>query len=294
MALISYWQVPDEWIPLVSKILQWNDRYRVASIRKKPGFFSVKRRQCLTLSSLQPRAAEEWAKLSQVEKEAWASAATASNQLSFQLFLRDVAARVKNDLTLPGTPSDYAQYLCGRVAIEYPASGFLIKQEHPFSYFILRKVRGTRDQYDPVEVLEDFDLPFQIGISWHTDLTAVGPNPRARFFVEILSHYQGRDIVSEHSIEFGLQDSWRRDTLTISSVLGKPKGYTAYLDVQDAQGVMDWDNVRLFHSEVNFARDPKCDHVGTSYTGAFFMVAKNWEDSISPPGVFYDSIYYNL
>jgi len=294
MARISYWQVPPEWKDLLEKIIIWNNRYGFVSVRRKSLFTSVKRKKNLTLKSVIPLASEQWALLTPAEKDAWASAGQKSNQKSFQLFVRDIAARLKNGLPYPGTPSDIVQYNVGRVMITFPAAGFLIRQEHPYKNWVMRKVRGTRDQYEPIELEESFALPLEISISHRTDLTSTGANSIARFYVEVTSHYQGREIVSTFSIDFGLQDSWRNDSLVIDKVPGFVKSYTLYIDIQNAEGVMDWDNVRAVHSGVNWARDSRCDNVGVSFTGSFFFVARHWESLILPPGAFYDSIYYNL
>lgn len=294
MAKINYWQIPDEWVPLVEKLLAWNDRFFFPSVRSKRAFTSRKRVTGLTQRSLMPQASQSWQSLSAGEKDNWAAAAGVSNQTGFQLFLQDYVARVKNNLSVPGTPSTVVQHKVGRAVIAFPAAGFLLRQEHPFRYYIQRKVTGSRDSFEPVEIIEDFALPFTIGISHRTDLQSVGANSRARFYVEILSNYQGRDIVTEHSIQFGLTDPWRYDELVIASVQGLPKCYTAYIDVLDCDGTIEWDNVKLYHSGQNWARDFRCNNVRTTLTRAFYYIARNWEPVIEPPGFFYDSIHYEV
>lgn len=294
MAKLSYWNFPAEWVPLIEKILMWNDRFLSVSVRQKRLFTSVKRKAGLTQASLQPLAASHWASLTQGERDNWASAASVSAQYSFQLFLQDVAARVKNELPEVGTPSDVVQYLCGRAVFTFPSAGFLLAQAHPYMYHVLRKVTGSRNSYEPVELIESFNLPMQFGLSYKTDLSSVGASPLARFYIEVVSHYQGRDIVTLDSINMPLTSAWTRETKTLTGVLGKPKSYTAYLDVQDCNGTMDWDNLLLFHSGQNWARDFRCNNVGASFTRSFYQVARNWEPLIQPPGAFYDSIYHQL
>ena len=208
--------------------------------------------------------------------------------------MQDVAVRVKNGLPVFGPPSDVVQYLCGRAVFTFPSAGFLLEQEHPFSYFVQRKVSGSRNSYEPVELTESFSLPFEFGLSYRTDLTSVGASPLARFYVEVTSHYQGRDIVTTQSIDFPLVQDWTRSVQTVSGVLGKVKGYTCFLDVQDCNGTLEWDNLRLYHSGQNWARDFRCNNVGASFTRSFYQVARNWEPIIQPPGAFYDSIFHAL
>lgn len=293
MARLEYWAVPDEWWPLIQKILKWNNRFQFVSVRRNPLVSSRRRSRDITLRSIIPLASEIWATLTETQKAEWATAGTLSKYTNFQTFLRDLAGRLRNDLTYPGSANPYVQDACGRGVFAFPASGFLLRQDHPYSYYVLRKVRGTRSQYEPVRLVESFGLPLEIGISWRTDLTALNENAKARFYVEIWSNYQGRDIIKTYEIPFGLNDSWTRQTLTIENVKGILKGYTAYIDVQECQGVIDWDNVLLKHSGVNWARDFRCNSVSTAYTGSYIDIARNWEAEILPPGAFYGSVYYN-
>lgn len=293
MARLEYWAVPDEWWPLIEKILKWNNRFQFVSIRRSPLLSSRRRRRDITLRSIFPLASQIWSGLTTLEKDAWTTAGTLSKYSNFQTFLRDLAGLLRNEMSYPGTPNPYVQDSCGRGVIGFPASGFLLKQEHPYNYYVLRKVRGTRSQYEPHRLIESFGLPMDVAISYRSDLTAINGNALARFRVVVWSNYQGRDIYKNYDLDFDLSSEWTRLTLSISTVKGILKGYTAYIDVQECSGVLDWDNVLLKHSGVNWARDFRCNAVSTSYTGSFFEIARNWEADVLPPGAFYGSVYYN-
>lgn len=241
-----------------------------------------------------PTASQFWAGLSTLQKDAWASAGLASNQTGFQLFLRDVAIRINNDLEVPGTPSDIVQYKVGHIEIGGSATEIKLEQIHPVRYFTYRKITGTRDQYNPTEVVENFDLPIEISISWHTALTSAGASPIVKFYAVVLSHYQGRDIETPLEINFGLTDDWRRSTVSLSTVIGLVKGYSVYIQASDVTGIIEFDNVRIYHSGQNWARDPRCDSVNSAFTKAFAQIPRHWAPEIMPTGAYFESRFYAL
>jgi hypothetical protein len=294
MAKVSFTLVPLGLEELRGKTLTASDRFQYSSVRRKPVSVSRKRKKSLTLKSVMPMASQMWAGLTSLEKDAWTSAGLASSQIGFQLFLRDIAIRLQNDLDLPGTPSDIVQYKVGHIEIAGGATAVRIEQIHPLNYFIYRKISGTRDQYNPVAVTESFDLPLEISISWHTDLTSAGASPFAKFYALVLSHYQGRDIITPLEINFGLQDEWQRTTATLSSVLGAIKGYSVYIEANDVTGIIEFDNVRIYHSGQNWARDPRCDSVNSEFTKAYQQIPRHWAPEIMPSGAYFDSRYYLL
>jgi hypothetical protein len=157
---------------------------------------------------------------------------------------------------------------------------------------VQRKVKGTRSQYEPVKVTESFGLPVDIKISYKTALTSAGDSPRARFYLDVLSHYQGRDISTILSIDFGLADDWQTKTATLSSVLGVVRGYTAFIEIFNARGDLWFDNIEIYHSGHNWARDPNCNNIKQAFTKAFYQIPAHWAVVTLPVGSFYDSVYY--
>lgn len=294
MAKISYWQFPEEWLPLINRILAWNDRFFFVSLRRKPGAYSVRRKKIVTQNSLLPQISEAWNNLQQSAKDEWATAAEVDAQRSFRLFVQEFAQSYQYQLDPPQLPSLFAQNNVGRCVISFPAAGFLLKQEHPFEYEIVRNVTGKRSMQYIETVREWLSFPFIIGISWKTNLEPVGTDPFAGFYVEVLSHYQGRDIYTPTYITFGASDEWQRTEIEVQRPIGLIKGYTAYIDVNGYQGELDFDNVLLQHSGQNWARDFRCNNIQTNYTRAFQQVARNWESVIAPSGFLYGSVYWRL
>lgn len=294
MAKISYWQFPEEWLPLIERILAWNDRFFFTSLRRKPGAYSIRRKRIVTQNSLLPQISKAWQALDQSAKDEWADAAASEGQRSFRLFVQEYAQSYQYKVDPPQLPSIFAQNNVGRCVISFPAAGFQLRQEHPFEYQVVRNVTGKRSMQYIESVKEWLAFPFEIGISWRTNLTSVAPDPFAAFFVVVLSHYQGRDIETVTSIPFGHSDDWQRSVVEVDRPIGIIKGYTAYIDVNGYEGELDFDNVRLHHSGQNWARDFRCNNVQTSFTRAFQHVARHWEPVISPTGFLYGSVYWRL
>jgi hypothetical protein len=181
----------------------------------------------------------------------------------------------------------------GRITIAGSATSAKIAQLHPKTYYTLRKISGTKSKYEPVQIIEDFQLPLELGLSWKTNLVSAGANPRARIFIVVSSHYQGRTLETEVALNFGLNDEWKRESATLSQVVGIVNGYTAYIEAHDVQGDIFFDNLSLFHSGQNWARDPFSYNIASAYTRAFFQIPKHWVSIDITEGVSYESFYYN-
>lgn len=293
MAKISYKLVPPEFDISYSKALSINDRYTFSSVRRARLFTSRARIKNITQKSVLPLASQAWALLDTEARALWESAGVQSNLTGWRLFVKDFAWCQKFELGSPLTPSEAYQVEVGRLQITAPASSIKIAQLHPNTYYVLRKIAGTKSQYEPVQIIENFQLPLEFSLSWRTSLTSAGASPLARAFVVIYSHYQGRDIETEISLPFGLMDEWTRDAVSASEVVGRVVGYTVFIEASDVTGDIYFDNVSLIHSGQNWARDPYCYNVASTYTRAFFQIPKHWVTIDVPEGAFYDSYYYN-
>ncbi len=254
---------------------------------------SRRRKKGMSQKSLIPILTPIYNALSTPEKEAWASAGAINNSRSFNLFLRDTSYRIKNSIAGYATPNDIYQVLQGKMTVGGGATSMKIAQLHPFKYFILKKIVGTKTQYEPVQITETFQLPLQIEISYKTNLTSAGSGAFAKFFVIVNSHYQGRNIETPLEISFDLVHTWDRLTATLSSVVGVVTGYTGYIEIHNATGDLWFDNVTFFHDSFNWARDPFCNSIRTDYTRAFYQIPRDWIGIDLPDGAFYDSLYYN-
>ena len=271
--------------------LQSGDRFTIPHIKVKRLFTSRSRLKGLSQKSLMVSLAPVWATFDSATKLAWNNAGLACDMTGWKLFVQDTALRIANGKTDYSTPNILHQSKCGKIQIEAPAVGLKIEQLHPQSYYINKKVVGTRSQYAPVLLTENLTLPVDIAISYKANLSSAGDSPRARFFIIVYSNYQGLTKENVCEIDFNLSQDWTRLTALISGVIGQFRGYTAFIEVYDAQGELFFDNVEITHGGINWARDPFCNSIQTTFTKAYYQIPKNWAPEEIISGAFYGSVY---
>lgn len=291
MAKTSFIQIPAGMEDAFYKILQPGDRFNFPRIRRKNLFISRKRVKGLTQKSLLPAISEVWAGLSAPAKGAWQTAADEMGMTAFKLFTQDQSARIKNDVAGVATPSILHQSWVGKIQVDSPADYFKIAQFHPSTYFLRKKVRKY-DRYEEVKVTELVSLPLTIAISYRSNLTAiVGQTPKARFYALVISLYQGRQIENILEIPFDLVSDWERLEVSLSSVIGAVNGYTLFIELENVNGTLEFDNVKSYHNAQNWARDPWCNDINQTLTSVWFQIPKHWAPVDMPESAFYDSVY---
>lgn len=292
MGKVSYIGIPPGLETAYQKGLQPGDRFQFSRVRVKDLFVSRSRVKGITEKSMLVSLAPDWSALTLAEQDAWTAAGAVQGLSGWKMFVKDTSARRRAGESGFATPNTTYQAMVGRILVQSPATGLLIEQAHPSTYYVQRKVTGTRSQYQPVAVNELFSLPLSISIAYKTALTAAGASPRARFFCEVYSNYQGRDITTELAIDFGLTDDWQIASATLTQVLGHVKGYSAFIEVYNATGNLYFDNVQLTHNSENWARDPGCNNIAQAFTRAFFQVARHWVAVNPTDGVDFGSVYF--
>lgn len=275
-------------------VLQSSDRFNIPSVKVKRLFVSRSRLKGLTQKSLLVKLAPVWAAMSSDQQDAWNAAGVACDMKGWRLFVQDTSHRWANGFTDYATPNILYQSMVGKIEIDSPAVGLVIEQLHPQSYYVNRKVTGTRSQYAPVLVTENLSLPVDIAISYKSDLVAAGDSPRARFFVTIYSNYQGLTKENYCVVDFDLSHDWARLTASISDVIGQFRGYTAFIEIYNATGTLLFDNIEINHGGQNWCRDPFCNSIETSFTKAFYQIPKNWAPEEIVDGAFYRSVYHDV
>lgn len=293
MGKVSYIDLPPGYEDLYKKGLQPGDRFQFSRVRIKDLFLSRARVKGITIKSLLLSLAPVWASLTEMEKEAWSDAGSQMGLTGWKMFVNDTAARRRAGISGYATPNNIYQSMVGRILVESPATGFLIEQAHPNTYFVLRKVTGTRSQYSPVPVSEPFGLPLEIAISYKSDLTSAGSGAFAKFYCVVYSNYQGRTIETPLVIDLPLSHDWERLTASLSHVVGAVRGYSAFIEIYNATGNLYFDNVSITHNSENWARDPDCSNVSQSFTRAFFQVSRAWVAPDPIEGADFGSIYFN-
>lgn len=291
MAKTTYTLIPEGLDLKYKKTLQSGDRFQFARVRRKLLFTSRRRKKGLTEKSLLPILSPVWNALDNSVRDLWTEVGALNNMSGFKLFLKDTALRLKNDIAGYASPSLLHQGAVGRLHVEAPATSIKIAQLHPYKYWVLRKVTGSRDQYSPVEVVESFALPLEIKCSYKSALTSTGEGARARLWAEVVFSYQGRDITRVLSVDFDLEHDWESKTASITSGLGWVRGYTAYIEIYNARGDLWVDNIEFNHSGQNWCRDTFCNDINQSFTKAFYQVPKHWNDVDVPEGAQFESAY---
>lgn len=292
MAKVTYLSIPSGMEDIYWKGLQPGDRFTFSRVRIKDIFLSRQRIKGISQRSLMPQLKPVWAGFTSEQQLAWEDAGAESNLSGWKQFLVDTSERRKAGHSGYATPNTLYQSEVGKIFIESPATGLTIEQPHPLTYYVQKKVTGTRSQYSPVAVTEPFSFPLTISISWKSDLTALDTDARARFFCRVYSSYQGRTIETDVEIVFGLSDDWQRASAVLNSVIGPVQGYSAFIEVYNARGTLYFDNVSIYHGSENWARDPVCNNISQSFTKAFFQVAKHWQAVDPQTGSDFGSYYY--
>jgi len=291
MARTSYILVPDGYDTILARGLKPGDRFVLPRISRKTKYVSYERGKVISRRSLLPEIAALWLGLSDGDRADWNSAGAIMHWSGWRLFTQDTAQRIKLSLSGLATPSVLHQSFVGLIHIADPGSAIRIRQDHPQTYYIRHKVRGTKAQYTFTQITEDFTLPIDISINYATDLTSVGGSPFCRFYARVRSLYQGRDIYTDCLCELDLNSDWANATASLSAVLGKPISYTLFLECQDVTGDFYFDCLQANHNSQNWVRDPYCQYVHTSFSSVFFEVEKDWAAEYLPDGAEYGTTY---
>ena len=273
------------------KALKPSDRFIFSRIIRKQTLFSRRRKRGMSQRSLLPRIRDAWNSLTEAEREQWRIIAPLSNLTGWRLFVQDQSLRIMNNMPGVATPSIFHQSTVGLLKIEAPASSIKIIQPHPRHFYTKRRVRGTKSQFEPVRVTEDFKLPLTIGLNYKAELIPTGPGAFAKLKAEVWHSYQGRDLKRELTINLDFQSPWTKAQNMLLSTIGHTIGYNLFFELHNLRGRLFIDNIRAEHSGQNWARDQFCRDINQAFTRAFFQVPRHWAGVDVPVGSFFESIY---
>jgi hypothetical protein len=294
MAKVKFIDIPAGLEPYFKKVLQAGDRFVYSTVRMPNPFISRKKRAGLTQKSQLPLCSQLWNNLTELIREDWTECGLETGLTGFRFFVQDKVLRLKNSLEGESTPSLLYQSMVGRLHVESPATGLLITQLHPLTYYVMRKITGKATMYSPVEVIEQFALPLNIYINYKSDLTAISGGYVARFYAIVYSSYQGRTIETPVDIDFDLDTDWKSASVGVGEVIGLVRGYALFLELDGVTGDVWFDNVQAVHSGQNWVRDTNCNNIKMAYTKKFFQVPAHWVAIDLPTGSYYNSEYGNL
>lgn len=291
MSKVSYVDILPAIEPAFYSNLTMFDRFTAPHIGMKKTFFSRKIVKGLTQRSLLPQIAADWALLSASEKTDWTDAAAERGLNGWRLFVGDKCARIKNSLSGNATPDLLHQSWVGRLGITAPASEIKIAQLHPRFYWVSRPVSGKKGQREPVQITEDFSLPFVLSLNYKSNLTSTGGGSFAKFYADVWYSYQGENLSHFLEIPLDFVSDWKNATITLSSLETIVIGYTLYFHLYNLTGDLYIDNVKATHSGQNWVRDTYCEDILQTFTKAFYQIPDHWAPVILPSGAEYDSVY---
>ena len=291
MAKTSFLLIPPELKEAYFSGLQSGDRFILPRIRVKNGILSRKRIEGLTRRSYLPAISLLWRSFSSEQKAVWKSIDPSTSQHGWRMFVSDQAKRIKFGISGTATPSSLHQSTVGKILIESPATEIKLTQPHPESYYVNRKVSGTKSQYEPVLVSESFDLPLSLSISYKSDMVASGGDPFIKVFARIRHIYQGQNLDTDLVLDLNLSNAWSSIDNSLSAVIGDVVFYDLFIHCHDVRGTLLIDKLLLEHSGSRWARDPFFKNMDQDFTRAFFQVPKHWTPEIISDGADFDSIY---
>jgi len=291
MAKTSYIQIIPEIEDQFFLGIRSADRFVHARLVRKPLLFSVKSKKGISQRSLLPQVSEIWNSFSDSQKQAWNEAGAVMGLSGFRLFVQDQVARIKQGLSGVATPSLLHQSWVGCIHLESPANEIQLVQIHPKFYWVQRKVKGSKSMYEPVLITEAVNFPVKIGLNYKSELESVGSPNFAKFYIKFWHSYQGADRFSEFSIPLDYVSDWKYAEIIINSVIGYFVRYDLYFHLKGLHGDLYFDNIKIYHTAQNWARDPFCKNVSQTFTRGFYQIPKHWAPVVLPEGAWYDSIY---
>lgn len=294
MAKVKIITIPEGLERYYNKSVQVSDRFAYSAVRMTNPIVSRKKRVGLTQKSQLPLCSSIWNTYNETLKTLWNNCGAISGLTGFRFFVQDKVLRLKNYLEGESTPSLLYQSNVGHLHVESPASSLKITQLHPLDYYVLRKIKGKATMYEAVPIVEDFQLPLDLRISYKSNLTVVGADPVASFYAIVYSLYQGRTIETYCSIDFDLSTDWKSASFGVGEVLGLLRGYSLFFELKDVRGDVWFDNIESVHSQQNWARDPKCNNIRQGFTKKWYQVPAHWVAIDLPSGSIFLSEYGNI
>lgn len=268
------------------------DRFVFSTIKVKKTIFTKKALKGITQKSLLPEIANLWNQVGAGDRNMWDACYTEYFKNGFRAFTKAVVQMRKAGLS--GMP-DYNYNYLGKVGlcrIEAPANRLHIKQSHPNDYYVMKKVKGTKSQYSPQVVYEFATFPILFKISYKSNLTSLSSNSYARIYIRVYTDYQGRRLETDYVFPINLIQDWNRVSYNIDKPLGTFKGYEMHIDLYDVRGDVYFDNLYIYHTGKNWARDPHFENMRTTYTRKYYQIASHYDIIDLPEGASFNSIYY--
>lgn len=289
--------------------LQSGDRFVSPRIRMKTKFFSRKRKKGISQRSLLPQIAEIWNAFSDELKNEWSEAGQQMGLNGWRLFVQDQCFRIINELPDTATPSLLHQSFVGNLYSDENGNEIKITQIHPHYYYTSKKIKGSKNSYEPVLIEEDLSLPVELSFNYSSDLICLGraaiygtanygvaeygdkDAEAAKIYCRFWHSYQGADRYSELCIDLDYISDWKNASVTLTELIGYVIRYDIYAHLKGLHGNIYFDNIKVKHNDQNWVRDTNCKDIDQGFTRAFYQVPKHWFATIIQDGTWFGSIY---
>jgi len=291
MTKISYLNIPVGFEKDYFNNLKQADRFNFSRVVSNKKHVSRTKKNKLKQKTLMFLISDIWKSFNSSTIDNWNNIASSLGLSGYQLFMKDQSLRIKAGLSGSAVPSFFHQCNVGCISVSSSSSSFKITQKHPHNYWILTKTFNKKSMLDPLYISEDFVLPLTLGLSYSSDFDVAGPDPFARFFATVRSSYQGVDRFTDFVIDLDFSSDWQNIEKVFSSVEGYVVSYDVSFEINDLIGSLYFDNLKIFHSSQNWARDSSCYDISKKHTFPFHKVINNWEGIAIPDGSLYHSIY---
>lgn len=291
MAKVSYIELPPELKDSYNSALMPNDRFVFSRIVIKRRFLSRKRKLDLKERSLFGLMSDFWKTFSNEEKDLWRDSAAQIGLTGWQLFIQDQAARLSGEIDGFAVPSLLHQSWVGKIGLDDFSDELFLIQIHPKVYWISKKVSGTKSQFEPVKITEDFRLPLQLSINYKSELESGEGDFEACFFADVWYSYQGVDHFERLKIDFDLVSDWKNANVTLSNLQTTIIGYNLFFYFKNVKGKIYFDNIKAIHSGQNWVRDFACRNLTQIFPRSFYQVPAHWFLIEKTEGADFDSVY---
>lgn len=232
-----------------------------------------------------------WVAMSTDDKTAWLSAAAVDGRPGWFFFVSEMSARWSSGLTEVTDITDLHAGRVGHVEIGGTATGILLQQDHNYQHKRMLRVMGSKTQKVPTVVKEVLSVPFTIGLSYRSNLTAAGPSPYARLYATITSAHKGSNPATEVECVLSLVSEWASSEQTLNALVGVPRHYSLSLELRDCTGTFEFDYVRAEHGGTNFAFDFRCDNIANGFNNANYQLPPPWAAIDLQAGATFSSVY---
>jgi hypothetical protein len=241
-----------------NQAIKMYDIAMACNVGRNPKYLTRSRKYNLKEATKLFQTAFAWNTLSQVQKDAWYTAANITGINGYALFTQDRVYRFMNSLVGNATPSIYHQYKVGHIKINSPANKAIIEYRNIVPYV----------------------LPAVLRISYNSALSVSGGSVNCKCILETLLFRDGKNIIETESIDIGILDSWNTKILNLASKAGHIISWKIRLILENVIGDFYFDNIEFEYLATIQNDDSECDEF-----------PKYWNVVNGGDNVIFESIY---